>query len=401
MMKHLFRNSALAAAALAAGLATTTVPAVAADEIVIGLSYGRTGIYSSINKTTEVAVDIAVEEINSAGGINGKQVRIVKFDTAGDPKQAVVAVRKFAKDDKALAVIGPFSSSEARVSFAAGEREKIVQIPNASSAPKMADKFSYAFRMTESEYVQMLRVVKTLKKRNALKKSIAIMYGTDDVVSKAVGLFIMKPIFQKEGVKITGPFGFSLKAFDVAPQVSQLKGKQLDYVGVAVLTNSAIRVLKELRRQGITAPLIGGQIWADPEIVEGFAGLGDNSVFASYFYYDLNDKSRTFSKKFVAAAAKAGIEKLWPHHVDVSAYDTMYVLKAAMEAAKVTGDPSKVVAERTAIRDTLGKLTYDNLVIGDGICFDKFGDAQLPAYIMTMKNKKWELLDQYAPLPCK
>ena len=401
MMKHLFRNSALVVAALAAGLATTTVPAVAADEIVIGLSYGRTGIYSSINKTTEVAVDIAVEEINSAGGINGKQVRIVKFDTAGDPKQAVVAVRKFAKDDKALAVIGPFSSSEARVSFAAGEREKIVQIPNASSAPKMADKFSYAFRMTESEYVQMLRVVKTLKKRNALKKSIAIMYGTDDVVSKAVGLFIMKPIFEKEGVKITGPFGFSLKAFDVAPQVSQLKGKQLDYVGVAVLTNSAIRVLKELRRQGITAPLIGGQIWADPEIVEGFAGLGDNSVFASYFYYDLNDKSRTFSKKFVAAAAKAGIEKLWPHHVDVSAYDTMYVLKAAMEAAKVTGDPSKVVAERTAIRDTLGKLTYDNLVIGDGICFDKFGDAQLPAYIMTMKNKKWELLDQYAPLPCK
>ena len=71
----------------------------------------------------------------------------------------------------------------------------------------------------------MLRVVKTLKKRNALKKSIAIMYGTDDVVSKAVGLFIMKPIFEKEGVEISGPYGFSLKAFDVAPQVSQLKGK--------------------------------------------------------------------------------------------------------------------------------------------------------------------------------
>ena len=104
----------------------------------------------------------------------------------------------------------------------------------------------------------MLRVVKTLKKRNALKKSIAIMYGTDDVVSKAVGLFIMKPIFEKEGVEISGPYGFSLKAFDVAPQVSQLKGKQLDYIGVAVLTNQAIRVLKELRRQGrFSAPRYG------------------------------------------------------------------------------------------------------------------------------------------------
>ena len=182
-MRRFLKSSAIGAGMIAAGLAGATLPAAAADEIVIGLSYGRTGIYSTINKTTEVAVDIAVEEINAAGGINGKKVRIVKFDTAGDPKQAVVAVRKFAKDDNALAVIGPFSSSEARVAFAAGEREKIVQIPNASSAPKLADKFSYAFRMTESEYVQMLRVVKTLKKRNALKKSIAIMYGTDDVVS--------------------------------------------------------------------------------------------------------------------------------------------------------------------------------------------------------------------------
>jgi len=400
-MKRILRASMLGAGTLAACLFMGPAPATAAGEIVIGLSYGRTGLYSTINKTTEVAVDIAAAEINAAGGINGKKVRIVKFDTAGDPKQAVVAVRKFARDDKALAVIGPFSSSEARVAFAAGEREKIVQIPNASSAPKLADKFAYAFRMTESEYIQMLRVVKTLKARNALKKSIAIMYGTDDVVSKAVGLFIMKPIFEKEKIDISGPYGFSLKAFDVAPQVSQLKGKELDYIGVATITGPAIRVLKELRRQGINAPLIGGQIWADPEIIEGFAGLGDGSVFATYFFYDRNDKSREFTKKFVEGAAKLGITKPFPHHVDVSAYDTMYVLKKAMETAKVTGDPSKVVAERAAIRDTLGTLTYDNLVIGDGICFDKVGDAQLPGYILTMKDKKWSMLEAHAPLPCK
>ena len=363
-----------APAALAAGLVRpTTVPAVAADEIVIGLSYGRTGLYSSNQQDDRSRRGYrSCGNQFAAGGINGKQVRIVKFDTAGDPKQAVVAVRKFARDDKALAVIGPFSSSEARVAFAAGEREKIVQIPNASSAPKLADKFSYAFRMTESEYIQMLRVVKTLKGRGQLKKSIAIMYGTDDVVSKAVGLFIMKPIFEKEGIKVTGPFGFSLKAFDVAPQVSQLKGKQLDYIGVATITGPAIRVLKELRRQGVNAPLIGAQIWADPEIIEGFAGLADGSVFASYFFYDRNDKSREFTKKFVDGAAKLGITKPFPHHVDVSAYDTMYVLKAAMEAAKDNGRSVKG-RRRTcsAIRDTLGTLTYDNLVIGDGICFDK------------------------------
>ena len=324
---------------------------------------------------------------------------IVEFDTAGDPKQAVVAVRKFARDDNALAVIGPFSSSEARVAFAAGEREKIVQIPNASSAPGLADKFSYAFRLTESEYLQFLRVVKTLKKRNALKKSVAIMYGTDDVVSKAVGLAIMKPIFEKEGVKITGPLGFPSKAFDVAPQVSELKGKKLDYIGVATITPVAIRVLKEIRRQGIQTPLIGSQIWADPEIIEKFGKAGDGSVFITYFYYDRDERSRTFSRKFVEAAAKLGIDKPFPHHVDVSAYDTMYVLKSVMEAAKTTGDPSKLAAERTAIRDTLGKLTYDGLI--GNICFESTGDAQLPGYVLTMKDKKWVLLDEHKSLPCK
>ena len=325
-------------------------------------------------------------------------MKIVKFDTAGDPKQAVVAVRKFARDDKALAVIGPFSSSEARVAFAAGEREKIVQIPNASSAPGLADKFSYAFRLTESEYLQFVRVVKTLKKRNALKKSVAIMYGTDDVVSKAVGLAIMKPIFEKEGVKITGPLGFPSKAFDVAPQVSQLKGKKLDYIEVATITPVAIRVLKEIRRQGIQTPLIGSQIWADPEIIEKFGKAGDGSVFITYFYYDRDERSRNFSKKFVEVAAKLGIKKPFPHHVDVSAYDTMYVLEAAMESAKVTGDPAKLAAERQAIRDTLGKLTYDGLI--GKICFESTGDAQLPGYVLTMKDRKWELLEEHRSLPC-
>ena len=397
-MKAHVRNALLGAGAILASTTAGQAPAFAQNEIVIGLSFGRTGLYSTINKTTEVAVDIATEEINAAGGINGKKVRIVKFDTAGDPKQAVVAVRKFARDDKALAVIGPFSSSEARVAFAAGEREKIVQIPNASSAPGLADKFSYAFRLTESEYLQFLRVVKTLKKRDALKKSVAIMYGTDDVVSKAVGLAIMKPIFEKEGVKITGPLGFPSKAFDVAPQVSELKGKKLDYIGVATITPVAIRVLKEIRRQGIQTPLIGSQIWADPEIIEKFGKAGDGSVFITYFYYDRDERSRTFSRKFVEAAAKLGIKKPFPHHVDVSAYDTMYVLKSVMEAAKVTGDPAKLAAERTAIRDTLGKLKYDGLI--GNICFESNGDAQLPGYVLTMKDKKWVLLDEHKSLPC-
>jgi len=341
-----------------------------------------------------------VREINAKGGVNGMKIKLVKFDTAGDPKQAVVAVRKFARDDKALAVIGPFSSSEARVAFPAGERLGIVQIPNASSAPKLADKFSYAFRVTESEYLQFIRVLKTLKKRGMLKKKVAILYAPDDVVSKAVGIFIMKPLFKKFGVELAvKPIGFRTEAFDLSPQVSQLKGLDLGYVGVAGITPIAIRVLKEMRRQGVNTPIIGGQIWADPEIIKRMGKAADGSVFIVAYWYKRDARSREFARKFVAEVKKMGLDKPFPHHVDASAYDTVYILAAAMKQANITGEASKLKAERTAIRDTLATITVAG-VMGE-ICFEKNGDAQLPGYVVTMKNGQWELLEEHKPLPCK
>jgi len=388
-----------AAATLALTMALPAAPA-SAEDIVIGLSFSKTGRYSSIGKTTETAVDIAVREVNAAGGINGKKLKVVKFDTGGDPKQAVVGVRKFARDDGALAVVGPFASAEARIAFPAGEREGIVQIPNASSAPKLADRFSYAFRYTESEFLQFIRVVQSLKKLGRLKQNTAILYGTDDVVSKIVGLKIMVPVLKKAGVKMgSGPIGFATEAFDLAPQVSKLKGMKLDFIGFAGITPVAIRFVKELRRQGLKTPLIGSQIWADPEIIKGMGKACDGCVFVTYYWYKRDKKSADFAKKFVTENKKRGIEKPFPHHVDASAYDTVHMLAQVMRQLKVTGAKDKLKSERTAIRDALKTVVY-NGVIGK-VCFEKTGDAQLPGYVLTMENSEWKLLDSHKSLPCK
>src|SRR5664279_934919 len=93
-----------------------------AEDLVIGFTMAKTGPFVSLASTNEIAVDMAVDEINAAGGINGNKIKVVKFDSAGDPKQSVLAVQQFAQDNNALAVVGPFSSGEARVAFAASER---------------------------------------------------------------------------------------------------------------------------------------------------------------------------------------------------------------------------------------------------------------------------------------
>ncbi len=113
------KTSVLLGATMLAALVSTGA-ARADGELVLGYMMAKSGPYVSLANTNEVAVDMAVEEINKKGGINGKKIKVVKFDTAGDPKQATTAVRSFAQDAGALAIIGPFSSSEVRTTFPVG-----------------------------------------------------------------------------------------------------------------------------------------------------------------------------------------------------------------------------------------------------------------------------------------
>lgn len=393
-MKKMLSLSTLAMAAV-----FTVGTVQAADEIVIGATLAKTGRYATSARTTETAIDIAVAEINTAGGINGKQIRLVKFDTNGDPKQAQVAVRSFAEDEGALAVIGPFSSGEARVAFAAGERLGIVQIPNASSAPELADKFSYAYRVTESEFLQFNRLVGTMKAKGMDIADTSIMYVSDEFVSKAVGTMLMPAVFGIHKVDIVGePLGFPTAAFDLSPQVAQLMEKPTDTVAVAGIVEAVVKTAKELRRQGHTGRIIGSGISADPDLAKKVGADGDGMLYATWFWWDRDDSTREFTTKFNAENAKRGIEKAGPHHVDASAYDIVYILKAAMEAAGVTGDDDKLKTERTAIRDTLSTLVHQG--ISGTICFDKNGDAELPAYIVEIMDGGISLVDSHPAKEC-
>lgn len=396
-MKNIKSMLSLSTLALATVFCAGAVQA--ADEIVIGATLAKTGRYATSARTTETAIDIAVAEINAAGGINGKQIKLVKFDTNGDPKQAQVAVRSFAEDEGALAVIGPFSSGEARVAFAAGERLGIVQIPNASSAPKLADKFSYAYRVTESEFLQFNRLVGTMKAKGMDIANTSIMYVSDEFVSKAVGTQLMPAVFDIHKVEIVGePLGFPTAAFDLAPQVAQLMEKPTETVAVAGIVEAVVKSAKELRRQGHKGRIIGSGISADPDLAEKIGADGNGMLYATWFWWDRDDSTREFTEKFNAENAERGIKKAGPHHVDASAYDIVYILKAAMEAAGVTGDDDKMKAERTAIRDTLATLVHEG--ISGKICFDKNGDAELPAYIVEINDGGISLVDSHPANEC-
>jgi branched-chain amino acid transport system substrate-binding protein len=388
----------LGSAALVGSAIAFALP-VAAQDIVLGLSYAKTGRYASLSAPGEVAVDVAVAEINAAGGINGRKLRLEKFDTASEAKNAQVAAQRFAEDAKALAIIGPFASQEAQVAFAAGERLEIVQMPNAASAPGLTKDKRWAWRMTEDEGKQFARLLKTLSAKNLIKeKSAAVMYPSDEFVGKALAGWMPKLLESNGWKQVIQPEGFPTNATDLSPHVTKLKGNSPAVLAFAGLPEGATKVMKEIRRQGHNSVLIGAQVFADPDIGKMLGPDGEGAIFVSWYWWDLNDKTRAFERKFLDEMKKRGMNKSGAHHVDAAAYDIVYVFADAMRRAKITGDPAKLKAERNAIREALAKTDLEGVT--GRICFDAERDAELAAYIITIKNGQRVLVDSHPSDKC-
>lgn len=382
----------------AAGIAAAT--AAPAQDLVLGFSYAKTGRYASLSAPGEAAADIAVAEINAAGGVNGRKLRLEKFETASEAKNAQLAVQRFAEDLNALAAIGPFSSQEAQVAFAAGERLEIVQMPNAASAPGLTKNRKWAFRMTEDEGKQFARLLKTLEAKKLVKdKTAAVMYPSDEFVGKSLAAWIPK-LMEANGWKLViPPEGFPTNATDLSPHVTKLQGRTPGVLAFSGLPEGAAKVMKEVRRQGHDSVLIGAQVFADPDIGKILGPDGEGAIMVSWYWWDTNERTRAFEKKFLAALGKYGLSKSGAHHVDAAAYDIVYVLADAMKRARVTGEPAKLKAERNAIREALAKTDLQGVT--GRICFDKERDAELPGYIIRINNGKRVLVDSHPSDRCR
>ncbi len=386
--------------AAAATLIVASSPASAAD-IVIGLNMIKSGFMKTIGEATETAVDIAVGEINAKGGINGHQIKLVKFDTGSDPKQAAIGTQKLAEDDKALAIIGPFSSGEAAVAFPVGERIGIVEMPNAASTPGLTKGYSYAWRLTADEATQFTRLINTLTKKGVKHDKAEIIYVSDERVANISGTKFYPSIFKANNIEFGEPIAIQVNSFDVSPQVAQALERKPDVVAIAATPDGAGKVIKELRRQGFQGRVIGSQIFADPNQIDLFGRDADGMLIVAGFWWDRTDATRAFTKKYAEENAKRGLtSKTIPHHTDAQVYDIVYLLKQAMETAKVTGDPDKLAQERTAIRDALVGIHFSGIT-GDNTCFNADRDAHLPGFIIEIKDLKWNLFDSWPADPCQ
>jgi ABC-type branched-subunit amino acid transport system permease subunit len=319
--------------------------------------YPMTGSQAEWGQHSKIATDIAVEEINGAGGIGGVPVEITIQDTATDPGQAVTLARKAAFEDKALAILGPCESTAFEAIAPILERLKIMMVSQCSAKPGLAKLSPWAFRNTLTSDRQLEPAVELWKKRYAVK-TVAILYDQGDAVAAAEGAKVLPALFKKHGIEVKELLTYQAKDIDFSAQVTKIKSLNVDGVGLGSCYQQAANIVREARKQGLRQPFIAGACTGSPEFAKLTGKDGEGTLIASAGWPDdPRPKVQTFLKKFVE---RSGGKK--PNYGGLRTYDNVYLMKWAMETSGVTNKPEDLDADRDRIRKAWnGVKDYDGI----------------------------------------
>ena len=377
--------------------AMTTGVALAQRPIKIGVAFGLTGLWSDWCKRDIIAVEMAMEEINAAGGVNGMPLKPVIYDTASKPSEATRIVRKLATDDKVLAILGPFSSSECEVAFPVGNRIGIVMIAQASSKPGVAAaNRPYAFRNKVDELRLAIPAIKKWKQHHNIK-TVAIVHDAKDAVSRALGTMVLPGVCKKLGIKIVNEgkyVTYTTGDFDMRPQVTRLKGLKFDGIVFGGVYMDGVTFIKEARRQGVNQPMVGGNPLMHLLFPLRGGKAAEGVYTSSEFYYWMPKPSvQRFTREYVKRAKNKGFDPPQPLQFDVNVYDSIYMLAHVMKERGITNKPGDLARDRELIMKGLTDLKGFPGLASEISFNKKTGDATKVIYVVKAQGGEWVLVD--------
>jgi branched-chain amino acid transport system substrate-binding protein len=360
---------------------------LAGEEIKIGFACGLTGSCRDWCKNNLIAAEMAIEEINNTGGIGGVPIKLMVGDTASNPAEAANMVRKLAMDDKVLAILGPFYSSECEVAFPVANELKVAAISQASSKPGIgAANRPYGFRNAPDEATMSKPVVKKFKQKYNIE-SVVIVHDVKDAVSRALGTVVFPPILKKQGIKIANEGNYITYQhgdFDMRAQVTKLKGYKFDGIVLGSLYMDAATIAKEARRQGVTQPIVGAAPIVNEFLIKQGGKAAEGIMAPTTFWPQMPGVVQRFVRDFYKRA-----NNVYPTIQDAHVYDNVYLLTHIIETMGVTNKPGDLPKDREKIMIGLTNTKAFPGVEGN-VGFDKNGDGAVQVYVIEVRNGRWE-----------
>jgi branched-chain amino acid transport system substrate-binding protein len=373
-MNKRFVLKLIAACAMAASATFT----FAQDVIKIANIVELSGAGASAGTNFKNGVELAVKEINAAGGIMGKKIQTTTADTQSNPGVAKGLTQK-AIDNDVFAIFGPVFSGSIMVSMAESRRAEVPNFTGGEAAAITEQGNPYVFRTSFTQASAMPKVARYISDQAKLK-TLAIIYVNNDFGKG--GLDALKKALANSPTKIVAEISTDNAQVDFSAAV--LKAKQSNADGLFAYSNEeeSARILRELRKQGWTKPVIGETTLTGQKVIE-LAGDAANGAIAHV--------GLTVDAPLPAIRAfRAKFEKEYKYvsdHNGMKGYSGIYVLKAAIE--KTGKLDRKAVA---ATMHTLKVKAADQPGVLMDISFDAKGDLDRESFMIEVKNGKQEVI---------
>ena len=355
--------------AFAITLATSLVVAGAASaQIKFGVGGPITGGSAAFGAQLKNGAEQAIADINAAGGILGQKLTISQGDDRADPKEGVSVANKFAADGVKF-VIGHFNSGVSMPASEVYQENGILQITPASTNPKVTDRGMWnIFRTCGRDDQQGTVAGEYILKKFAGKK-IAVIH---DKTTYGQGLAdVARATINKGGLKEVLYEGVNKDDKDFSAVVSKIKASGADLIYWGGLHDTGGLLVRQMRDQGVRAPLMGGDGITDDE----FASIAGPGAEGTLMTYGPDPRKRPQAKDVVAKFRAKNFE---PQAYTLYSYAAVQIIKQAAEAAKSV-DPKKVA-------DMMRSGMKFSTVIGD-ITYDKKGDITRLDYVMYVWKK--------------
>ncbi len=330
------------------------------DVVKVGVNYELSGPVATYGDASVKGIEMAFEEINAAGGINGKQVEIVKYDTKSEPAEATTLATKLMTQDKVVTIIGPATSGSFKATIPVANQNEVPVISGSATADDVTVSNGklqeYAFRTCFSDSYQGTAMANFATKNRSAKTAVIIKDTSSDYAKGLADNF--QKTFEANGGTIGAEEGYAAGETNFNTILTRIKAQDFDVIYMPGYYEEVGLAIKQARDLGIDQPILGGDGFDSPVLLEKAGAAALNDVFYTNHYSSLDD-SNTKVKEFIAAFNEKYGED--PSAFHALGYDTAYfVANAIGNATELTGPAVKdAMANTTDFEGVTGTFSID------------------------------------------
>ena len=327
--------------------------------IKIGANLELSGGVASYGQSIKEGIDLALEEINK-DGIDGKKLKLVPYDNKSEAPEAISGATKLISQDKVVAIIGAATSGNTKAQIEIAQSNSVPLLTPTGTADDVTVKGGklndFVFRTCFIDPFQGT-VAANFASKDLKAKSAAIFIDSASDYSKGLAASF-KELFEKKGGKIVIQEAYVAKDTDFHAQLTNIKGKNPDFIFVPGYYEEVGLIVKQARELGIDVPMMGADGWDSPKLIElaGKDALNNTYITNHYSSGDSDKKVQDFVKAF-----KAKYKDKSPDAFNALGYDSAYFIADAIKRAG-SGDSKKIqkaLAETDGLELVTGKMKLD------------------------------------------